>query len=104
MNYTIEANSHVPINLAPATQHEEVLQNVRMILSTIRGTCPLFRDFGTNMDFVDVPIQAAESMLVGEVFDAIARFEPRAEINNISIRRDDMNGKLIPILEVNINE
>lgn len=103
MTYKITANERFTINIAPATLIEEIIQNVAMILSTPKGTAPLFRDFGADISFLDRPIRAAESLIVAEVYDAIEMFEPRAEILSVSFEREEMTGRLIPIVEVGIN-
>ena len=43
------------INFAPATVADEIEQNVRMIISTPKGTVALDRDFGIDYDLVDQP-------------------------------------------------
>jgi phage baseplate assembly protein W len=50
-----------------------------------------------------MPQPAAESILVGEIYDAIEESEPRLEILNISFERDEFKGKTKPLLEVRIN-
>jgi hypothetical protein len=74
-----------------------------MILSTVRNTAPLFRDFGITATFIDKPTRAAEALLIAEVFDAIEQYEPRVEIVNVSIERNEMTGKITPVLEVRIH-
>ena len=34
------------IDLAPANEHQAVIQNIAVILDTVQGSCPMFRDFG----------------------------------------------------------
>jgi len=100
---TITVDEKFIINLTPATLIEEVLQNVAMIISTVRNTVPLFRDFGISATALDKPTIAAESILIAEIYDAIEMFEPRAEIISVSFVRDETLGRLIPRLEVGIN-
>jgi phage baseplate assembly protein W len=103
MAYTVTADGSAKINLAPASLIEEVLQNVTMILSIIKATVPLYRDFGLSARFLDKPTPAAETILISELFDAIEKYEPRAEIINVSFERDERTGKVIPRLEVEIH-
>ena len=103
MVHTITADEHPVIKIAPATLIEEVLQNVSMIITTIKYTAPLFRDFGISATFLDKPTIAAEAILIAEIFDAIEMYEPRAEILNVSFTRDERTGKAAPRLEVGIN-
>lgn len=101
---TIAADERLIINLAPATLIEEVLQNVAMIISTVKGTAPLHRDFGISATALDMPIAAAQSILIADIFDAIEMYEPRAEVVSVTFKGDGMAGILIPVLEVRINE
>lgn len=99
----VTADGNAKINLFPASLIEEILQNVTMILSTIKATAPLYRDFGLSARFLDKPTPAAETILISELFDAIEKYEPRAEIINVSFERDERTGKVIPSLEVEIH-
>jgi len=103
MTYTVTTNATEDINLAPQTVIEEVVQNVAMIISTPQFTVPLMREFGLPMRFIDKPIQAARSLLIAEIYDAIEKYEPRAIIQSVSFEEDHEAGKLIPKVEVKIN-
>ena len=46
MKYTVTAGEGKKINIAPESVVEEVLQNISMILETVKNTVPLNRDFG----------------------------------------------------------
>ncbi len=100
--YSLSASDPIKINLAPASVIEEVLQNLSMILRTIKNTAPLYRDFGISGGFIDKPIPVAETLIVAEIYEAVEKYEPRAEIVEISFDCDN-SGKLNPCLEVEIN-
>ena len=102
MTYTIKSDEKVKINLAPKTLFEEIIQNLTMILSTIKNTTPLERDFGLSARFIDKPTPAAEALLTAEVLDAVEKYEPRAQIVDIFFERDEIAGKITPRLEVEI--
>ena len=102
MAYIVKAYEPKAINLAPETTVEEVLQNVAMIVSTPKFSVPLDRGMGLAQRFVDKPIQAAQSILISEVLDAVEEYEPRAEIENVTFELGEKPGTLIPVLEVNI--
>lgn len=103
MAYTVKAFSVENINVAPETTEEEVLQNVAMIISTPQFSVPLDRGFGLSQRFVDKPIQVAKAIAVSEVMDAIAKSEPRADIVSVTFEQGESPGKLIPVVEVDIN-
>lgn len=103
MSYSVKANDQIKINLVPATIKEEILQNLSMILQTIKNTVPLCRDFGLSGNFIDKPIPVAETLMVSELYEAVEKYEPRAEIVNVTFEQDEVIGKLNPCLEVEIN-
>jgi phage baseplate assembly protein W len=93
-----------PINLYPSGVVEEVIQNVRIIMSqTIYGV-PYDRALGINGDVLDNPIQINKSMVQVALYNAIKADEPRAEIHEISFTGDALDGKLNPIVRIFINE
>ncbi len=103
MSYLLTVNQKPAIDLAPKTTVEEVLQNVRTIISTIKYEIPLDRDFGIDGDVIDMPMQQAQAKLTQEIFRAVRQYEPRAVIESISFSGDE-SGKLTPTLEVSIRE
>lgn len=102
MAYIIRADETPQIDFAPASVVEEVIQNVRTIITTIKYSIPLDRGFGIDGDVVDLPINVAQAKLTNEIFRAIRRYEPRAVIESISFKGED-TGRLIPIVGVSIN-
>ena len=103
MAYIVKAEKTVPLVLCPTSTVEEVLQNVRVIISTIRGEVPLDRSFGLEGKFLDKPIPAAQSILIAEVLEALEAYEPRANVLSINFDVDEAAiGKLIPYVEVEV--
>lgn len=102
MAYIVTANTGGKINLAPKTREEEILQNVKFLLSTPKFTVPLDRDFGLAQRFIDKPLPVAESLFRAEILDAIEKYEPRVEVENVTFEQGDTPGMLIPRVEVNI--
>lgn len=86
------------VDLAPANVHQEVLQNVAIILDTIRKSCPLLRRLGIPGDLFGRPLPVVENTLVGEIYDQIEMFEPRAIISEVNFERDELHGLLIPVV------
>lgn len=103
MTYEISGGEMPPLNLAPATRVEEVLQNVRMIISTVKYSVPMDRAFGIDGVIVDRPINMAKAHLSNEIFRAVHRYEPRAVIESIAFDGDE-SGKLTPRIKIRINE
>lgn len=103
MSYILTASEPIKINLAPDSLIKEILQNLSMILQTPKYTAPLYRDFGVSGSIIDKPIPAAETLLIADIYEAIEKYEPRAEIVDVTFERDEATGKLNPCLEVEIN-
>ena len=102
MAYIINMSETPQIDFAPASVVEEVIQNVRTIVTTIKYSIPLDREFGIDGSVVDLPINVAKAKLTSEIFSAIRRYEPRAVIESIAFKGED-TGRLIPIVGVSIN-
>ena len=103
MEYLITAGDQSNINFAPESEPEEILQNVRCIMATTKFSVPLDRDFGIDADMVDMPIDYAKAQLASEIVTAIAKYEPRAAVTDISFDANTA-GILIPKVKVRINE
>ena len=54
----------------------ELDRQLALLLSTREGTMPLDREFGLNMDFVDMPPEVAKSLYTAEVTEKVAKFIP----------------------------
>ena len=103
MRYTVSAHDLSRVRLNEPDIVASVLQNIAIILSTRQQSIPLHRGLGLPMRFVDKPIPVAVPLMIAEVTEAIRSFEPRAELINITyIVDENVPGKLIPIVEVEI--
>lgn len=102
MEYVVMPDAKT-IDLAPATKIEEILQNIRTILGTVKFSVPLDREFGISGDAVDKPMPQAEAILSSEIFAQIKRYEPKVSITEITFT-GDINGRLTPKVTVKINE
>lgn len=104
MSFQVSASDLGNIRLNEQETVNAVLQNIALILATPKGSVPFYRDFGISNEFLDKPVPVAKVMMISEVREAIETWEPRATVTNISFEEDASNpGKLIPIVEVEIN-
>lgn len=95
------------VNFAPGGIIEEVLQNVRTLLSTTKYSVPLDRDLGIDATFVDRPTPEGMARLRVRIAEDIERSEPRAKIRVVSFepRVDDaVRGAMYPVVEIEIVE
>lgn len=103
MKYKVNLDSAV--NFAPETETEEILQNVRTILSTRLGSVPLDRDFGMSWEYLDRPYPVAKALVQAVIIETIQEFEPRALVVSVSFPEDivdAMEGLLKPTVIVSI--
>lgn len=101
---TIDINE---VSLMPSTEIEEVLQNVKTILSTVQGTVPLDREFGVDKKIIDLPISVVEAKITAAIVKAINKFEPRARVWKIkyeNTEREAMDGNLKPCVDIELIE
>lgn len=103
MSYLVSAGQARKITLNEADDRASILQNVAMILSTPRGSVPLYRDFGISVEAIDRPIQAAKALLRGQIKEAVEEYETRAEVTGVSFEQDPADpSRLIPTVKVRI--
>lgn len=104
MEITIEGKNDT-INLFPQTIEEEIIRNIKIIVSSDKYSVPLDRDFGINSKQVDTPANIAQPKLIMEIMDAVEKYEPRAEITKIEFITDEAQvGRLIPKLGARIKD
>lgn len=105
MKYKVSLSNE--ISFAPSSEIEEILQNVRTIITTRRGTVPLDRDFGLSWEHIDKPLPVAMTLMQAEIIDAIEEYEPRATVESVQFETntdDAMQGILNPVVIVSIGE
>ena len=93
------------INMFPQSVHEEILQNVMMLLLTIRGTVPLDRELGLTNDFIDDPSPRGMMRFAIFALETIQDYEPRVEVREVDfapLPDEAMDGRLYPRVKVRI--
>lgn len=96
---TINLSEPQEINFG-ATGSEEIVQNVRTIVSTALGSVPIERGFGIDYSVLDEPIPIAKAKMSALIVTAIRLYEPRAEVAKVEFQDDHNNGKLVPIITI----
>ena len=88
------------ISFSPTNEVEEILQNVKTILTTTKYSVPLDREFGINAEILDMPLPYVQAKLTAEIISTIQKYEPRVVVNKIIYNGDGQEGKLIPTVRV----
>ena len=83
MLYTI-TNSLTAIDFAPA-ETAEILQNCRTIISTVKGSAPLHRNFGIDAENLDKPINISQAQITAEIARQLAQYEPRCKLKKCTV-------------------
>ncbi|MGN7360013.1 GPW/gp25 family protein [Paenibacillus sp. SAF-054] len=93
--YTVTTDSpEIKLGL---TGVESVKQNIRLICTTVVGSCPLDRAFGVDPVLIDQALPAAGALLQVNIQAAIEEFEPRAAVTDIQL--DWQGTKLVPTIK-----
>ena len=103
MAYEVSATDLGAITFNESETVAAVLQNIAVILSTPRGSVPVYRTFGLSQTFLDKPAPVARVMMIAEVREAVEKWEPRAAVLGVTFSENPANpGELIPKVEVEI--
>lgn len=86
----------------PKNELEEIIQNVRTILTTRKGSVPLDREFGIDISLVDLPATVIKGRLTNEIISAVERYEPRARVTEVTFSGDAADGIIYPVVKVMI--
>lgn len=99
--YTTRVTVGTVINFAPANEIEEIGQNIRMIVGTVKGEAPFARTFGIDASAQDEPDLVAQARFTGAALEAITEFEPRAAVDSIEFEQTDKEraaGRFVPVV------
>ncbi len=90
-----------------ATGVASKLQQVRMVLTTIKGTVPLDRTFGLSMTFLDRPLPHAMAEYTGEAIAEVQAQVPGVTVEKVDFTPDTVgavDGRLYPVVTLSIQE
>ncbi len=105
MTYQVSAADLKTIRLNEQDSVTSVLHNVALIMATAKGTVPMYRDFGLDREFLDMPTPEAEVRMIAPIREAVEQWEPRATVKDVFFTRsEEGSGKLVPHVEIEINE
>ena len=81
------------LKINPETELEEIIQNVKTIVSTPKGSVPLMRDFGVSWQVIDTLTPELEMKIKEEIYLQVERWEKRAKLKkvNISSKQDGIS-------------
>lgn len=94
------------ISFSPSSTTQEIIQNVRTIITTTKGSVPLDRDFGIDNTVIDKPLPIAQALISRDIVAAVKKYEPRATVKKVEFTDGSgaIDGILRPIVRIEINE
>ncbi len=101
MKFTIDMTKKYELTLAPRNRMEELEQSIYILINTMRGEVPCYREFGINTDYLHKPISVAKQQYAAAVAAAVERFIPGIQVRRITFAENvNSPGNLKPIMEV----
>ncbi len=88
----------------PASEFEEIAQNVKTIITTIKGEVFLDRNFGVSGELLDAPLNILQAKMTAKICDAVAKFEPRAKVTDCIYSGDVSDGEALITVKFRIVE
>lgn len=88
------------IDLMPENEHQEIIQNIAVILDLVQKSCPMFRGGGLPGNLYGRPLSVVENILTGYIYDQIEELEPRAILSGVSFEENPLTGTLVPIIKL----
>jgi phage baseplate assembly protein W len=85
---------------------QEILQNVRVILTTLAGQVLLDRGFAGPGEYVDAPINTVRRRKLAAWVQAIEKHEPRVRCQKIYFENagDTEDGEMYPVAVIRVKE
>ena len=76
MTVVLDTSKGVELSLMPKSKGDAIAQQLYIIVQSIKGEVPMYRDFGTDYAFKDMPMIVAKSMYIGAISEAIRKYMP----------------------------
>lgn len=97
----INTSDSFPLSLAPKTETDAKVQELYILINTILGECPLYRDFGISTEYMHMPVNAARTAFTMALTNAMEKYFPDMRLEGIRFEQSKtMNGFITPVLEV----
>lgn len=82
------------LTIKGSTHAEKIRRSLTTLFDTRESSQPGDRDFGLSWQCLDEPPEVAESMMAMEIIRKVERYEPEAEVEDITYEYAD--GKMMP--------
>lgn len=86
----------------PENELEEIAQNVRMIITTLKKQVPFDRDFGLDSALVDMPVNVAQARATANIVTEVNKYEPRVKVKKVNFSGDGIEGLVVASVIVEV--
>jgi len=85
---------------------KSIQQNIRLILTTPKGSDPLRPDFGSNVQgMLDQPLTSnLAAQFQAEIADCITAWEPRVEVREVNVRKVATEARIVVDMYIYVKE
>lgn len=99
----ISVDSRKPVfSFAPESLEKEVMQNLSLLISTVGFSLPLAREMGLGSEYLHRPQNAAQALIVQDIYINAESYEPRANILNVDFAADSATGETYIKIEAEV--
>ena len=88
MIHTIDFSYTPALTLAPASDEEEMMQNLYCLLNTTIAEVPCYRNFGLDKKYIAAPMNQAKTLIVVAIADALREFFPNLRLEKVDFSFD----------------
>lgn len=105
MRIILDTTMDVELSLMPKSKAEAVTQQLYIIIQSLKGEVPMYRDFGTDHAYKDMPMVVARSMYIGSISEAIQKYQPDVTLTQVNFANNSDYGNFMKCsIEVTVNE
>lgn len=81
---------------------DRIIQNIKNIVNTYKYEIAYLRGFGMSPDAIDKDVETMKSIIIEDLFDNIAAYEPRATLKSVNVKEITDDGGIIAVVEIEI--
>ncbi len=105
MTLILKGSTPLALTFFPKTRADQVIQELYILINSMRGEVPTYRDFGVNPSWLHMPYQVAATSYSVSIREAIKKYLPEVSIEDLTFESDPDNPTtLYPVLEVTVDE
>lgn len=101
----ISVDSRKPtFSFAPQSLEQEVMQNLSLLIGTVKNSLPLAREMGLGSEYLHRPQNAAQALIIQDIYENAEAYEPRANILSVDFGADSATGQTYITITAEVKE